>query len=62
MILLLENMHPEAEALLERCEPLLRATDPNGPQAPSSDVRAILTRGRGCITENPDGFVSESSR
>ena len=51
MILLLENMHPEAEALLERCEPLLRATDPNGPQAPSSDVRAILTRGRGFITK-----------
>jgi phosphoglycerate dehydrogenase-like enzyme len=51
MILLLENMHPEAEALLERCEPLLRATDPNGPQSPSSDVRAILTRGRGFITK-----------
>jgi len=51
MILLLENMHPEAEALLERCEPLLRAADPNGPQAPSSDVRAILTRGRGWITK-----------
>jgi D-3-phosphoglycerate dehydrogenase len=51
MILLLENMHPEAEALLERCEPLLRATDPNGPQAPSSEVRAIVTRGRGFITK-----------
>jgi phosphoglycerate dehydrogenase-like enzyme len=51
MILLLENMHPEAEALLERCAPLLRATDPNGPQARSSDVRAILTRGRGFITK-----------
>jgi len=51
MILLLENMHPEAEALLERCEPLLRATDPNGQQAPSSDVRAVLTRGRGFITK-----------
>jgi D-3-phosphoglycerate dehydrogenase len=51
MILLLENMHPEAEALLERCQPLLRAADPNGPQAPSSDVHAILTRGRGCITK-----------
>jgi D-3-phosphoglycerate dehydrogenase len=51
MILLLENMHPEAEALLERCEPLLRATEPNGPQVPSSDVRAILTRGRGFITK-----------
>ena len=51
MILLLENMHADAEAVLERCEPLLRATDPNGPQAPSSDVRAILTRGRGFITK-----------
>src|SRR4051812_23223991 len=51
MILLLENMHPEAEALLECCEPLLRATHPNGPQAPSREVRAILTRGRGFITK-----------
>jgi len=51
MILLLESMHPEAEALLERCEPVLRATDPNGPQAPSSDIRAVLTRGRGLITK-----------
>jgi len=52
MILLLEDMHPEAEALLERCEPLLRATDPNGPQAPSPEVRAIVTRGRGWITKS----------
>jgi D-3-phosphoglycerate dehydrogenase len=51
MILLLENMHPEAEALLERCEPLLRASDPNGPQSASSEVRAIITRGRGFITK-----------
>ena len=51
MILLLENMHPDAEAVLERCQPLLRATDPNGPQAPSSEIRAILTRGRGFITK-----------
>jgi D-3-phosphoglycerate dehydrogenase len=40
MILLLESMHPEAEALLERCEPVMRAADPNAPQA-SSTVRAI---------------------
>jgi D-3-phosphoglycerate dehydrogenase len=51
MILLLESLHPEAEALLERCGPLVRATDPNGPQAPSAAVRAILTRGRGRITD-----------
>ena len=30
MILLLETLHPEAEALLERCEQVLRASDPNG--------------------------------
>jgi len=59
MILLLESMHPDAEALLERCEPLLRASDPNGPQAHSDAVRAILTRGRGRITEiMMNGFPS----
>ncbi len=47
MILLLESLHPEAEALLERCEPLVRAAD----ASPSPDVRAILTRGRGRITD-----------
>jgi phosphoglycerate dehydrogenase-like enzyme len=51
MILLLESLHPDAEALLERCEPLVRADDPNGPQSPSSDVHAILTRGRGRIAD-----------
>ena len=51
MILLLESLHPEAEALLERCEPLMRAADPNEPQAPSAAIRAILTRGRGRITD-----------
>lgn len=57
MILLLESLHPEAEALLERCEPLVRAADanvsnvPNEPPSPSATVRAILTRGRGRITE-----------
>ncbi len=50
-ILLLESLHPEAEALLEHCEPVVRATDPNGRQEPSSAVRAILTRGRGRITD-----------
>jgi D-3-phosphoglycerate dehydrogenase len=43
MILLLETLHPEAEALLERCEPLVRE--------PSDAVRAIITRGRGRITD-----------
>jgi D-3-phosphoglycerate dehydrogenase len=52
MILLLESLHPEAEALLERCEPVLRAVQPNGVQVPSSDVRAILTRSRGRITDS----------
>ncbi len=51
MIVLLESLHPEAEALLERCAPLVRAADPNASQSPSSDVRAILTRGRGRITD-----------
>jgi len=51
MILLLESLHPEAEALIERCEPLVRAADPNEPQSPSPEIRAILTRGRGRITD-----------
>jgi D-3-phosphoglycerate dehydrogenase len=51
MILLLESLHPEAETLLERCEPLVRAANPNEPQAPSAAIRAIVTRGRGCITD-----------
>lgn len=51
MILLLESLHPEAEALLASVEPLLRAADPNEPPAELSAVRAILTRGRGRIPE-----------
>jgi len=51
MILLLESLHPEAEALLERAGPVLRAADPNEPPAELSIVRAILTRGRGRIPE-----------
>jgi D-3-phosphoglycerate dehydrogenase len=51
MILLLESLHPDAEALLERCEPLVRAADPNQPPSSSGDIRAILTRGRGRITD-----------
>jgi len=56
MILLLESLHPEAEALLETAGPLLRARDPlASPQALGAEldlasVRAILTRGRGPIS------------
>src|SRR5688572_3568803 len=49
MILLLESLHPEAEALLERCEPLVRE--------PSDAVRAIVTRGRGRITDELMGSL-----
>ena len=51
MILLLESLHPEAEALLASAGTLLRASDPNEPPAELSRVRAILTRGRGRIPE-----------
>ncbi len=51
MILLLESLHPEAEALLASAGPVLRATDPNEPPPELSRVRAILTRGRGRIPE-----------
>jgi phosphoglycerate dehydrogenase-like enzyme len=59
MILLLESMHPDAVALLERCEPVLRAADPNEPQTPSSSVRAIITRGRGRISAELMGLFPE---
>jgi len=49
MILLLESLHPDAEALLGQAGELLRAADPNQPPAELSRVRAILTRGRGRI-------------
>jgi D-3-phosphoglycerate dehydrogenase len=51
VILLLESLHPDAEALLERAAPVVRAADPNEPPAELSLVRAILTRGRGRIPE-----------
>jgi phosphoglycerate dehydrogenase-like enzyme len=50
-ILLLESLHPEAEAVLEACETLVRAADPLAPLGDLAEVRAILTRGRGRITE-----------
>lgn len=51
MILLLESLHPDAEALLASAAPLLRAPEPNRPPAELAQVRAILTRGRGRIDE-----------
>lgn len=51
MILLLESLHPEAEALLAKAGLVLRAADPNDPPAELARVRAILTRGRGRIGE-----------
>jgi D-3-phosphoglycerate dehydrogenase / 2-oxoglutarate reductase len=50
-ILLLESLHPEAEALLEAVGTVVRAKDPNTPPSDLSAVEAILTRGRGRITE-----------
>jgi phosphoglycerate dehydrogenase-like enzyme len=49
-ILLLESLHPDAEALLASQDELVRAVDPNAPQCDFTAVRAILTRGRGRIT------------
>lgn len=49
MILLLESLHADAEALLAHAAPLLRAADPNAPPAELAPVRAIVTRGRGRI-------------
>lgn len=48
-ILLLESLHPEAEALISAEHTLLRAADPNAVAVELSGVRAILTRGRGRI-------------
>lgn len=52
-ILLLESLHPEAEAILERVAPIVRAQDPAAPQhdLPYGEIRAIVTRGRGRIPE-----------
>jgi phosphoglycerate dehydrogenase-like enzyme len=51
MILLLESLHPEAEALLASAGPVEHARDPNEPPDDLAAVRAILTRGRGGISE-----------
>lgn len=50
MILLLESLHPDAEAHLAPVAPLLHASDPDRPPSDLSSVRAILTRGRGPIS------------
>lgn len=50
-ILLLESLHPEAEALLGATGTIVRAEDPNAPRCELGSVEAILTRGRGRITE-----------
>jgi D-3-phosphoglycerate dehydrogenase / 2-oxoglutarate reductase len=50
-ILLLESLHPEAEALLATVDTIVRAADPNAPDCDFAAVKAILTRGRGRITE-----------
>jgi phosphoglycerate dehydrogenase-like enzyme len=50
-VLLLESLHPEAEALLAAAGEVTRAADPNAPGAavPYARVQGILTRGRGRI-------------
>lgn len=50
-ILLLESLHADAEALLANVDTIVRAADPNAPDCDFAAVRAILTRGRGHITE-----------
>ncbi|MCC6409344.1 MAG: hydroxyacid dehydrogenase [Planctomycetes bacterium] len=55
MILLLESLHPEAEALLATAGAIVRAPEPNAPPAELASVRAILTRGRGRI---PDALLA----
>ena len=50
-VLLLESLHPEAEALLAAAGEVTRAADPNvpGPSVPYARLQAIITRGRGRI-------------
>ncbi len=50
-VLLLETLHPDAESALAAYGGLLRAAEPNRPPEDTSSVEAILTRGRGRITE-----------
>ncbi len=50
-ILLLETLHPDAEALLHAAGAgaVVRAADPNAPAVDCAPITAILTRGRGRI-------------
>lgn len=48
-ILLLESLHPDAEALLAARATLVHAADPLAPAGDLANVRAIFTRGRGRI-------------
>ncbi|MEZ6037781.1 MAG: hydroxyacid dehydrogenase [Planctomycetota bacterium] len=50
-VLLLESLHPEAEALLAAEHEVVRAAEPNAPACDFASVRAILTRGRGRIEQ-----------
>ncbi|MFK7743148.1 MAG: NAD(P)-dependent oxidoreductase, partial [Planctomycetota bacterium] len=52
LLLLLESLHPDAEALLHGAEhEIVHAQDPNSPECSFGKVRAILTRGRGRISD-----------
>lgn len=51
MILLLETLHPDAEAVLAAVAPLVHAKEPNSPPQDLAGVRAIVTRGRGRISD-----------
>lgn len=52
-ILLLETLHPEAERVLENMADVIRAEAPDapGPQVPWDRITAIVTRGRGRVTD-----------
>ena len=54
MIILLESVHPDALALLERSDEVRVMANPAelDDDLPLDDVRAVLTRGRGRITED----------
>ncbi len=51
-ILLLETLHPEAERALQNAADLIRAETPSdpGPHVPWDRITAIVTRGRGRVT------------
>lgn len=53
MIVLLETVHPDAQRVLEDVDGVVLTSEPTtiDPEIPRTEVRAILTRGRGRITE-----------